>query len=161
MKLSRERRSCSSLEPRPSSEPAGIVSERQRNLTVRQIPTDLPSHLVPAAAGTWHGQVGQNHPPEHQAWILSQRNYSADEGLRYLRRLVKPDDPKYRQMIADGESVHREYGRLFAPENLHRLRAEESRRSSCTRTTGTGGGSTVIRRSSRRTWTCFAPSSAT
>ena len=47
---------------------------------------------------------------------------TADEGIRYLQRLVRNNqNPQFNQMVNDGGSVHREFGRLFDPDNLHRL----------------------------------------
>ena len=46
--------------------------------------------------------------------------------MAYLRRLLHHNrNPQFAHMLADGESVHREYGRVFSPKNLHRLGAEE------------------------------------
>lgn|SRR5690606_23415174 len=56
---------------------------------------------------------------------LSTKTYSTEEGRSYLRRLIQTSDPQYQQMVADGEAVHREYGWLLAPENLHRLKAQD------------------------------------
>lgn len=47
---------------------------------------------------------------------------SAEEGIRYLEQLLRNNrNPQFSQMIQDGGSVHREFGRLFDPDNLHRL----------------------------------------
>jgi hypothetical protein len=47
---------------------------------------------------------------------------TADEGIRYLQRLRRNNqNPQFNQMVNDGGSVHREFGRLFDPDNLHRL----------------------------------------
>lgn len=54
------------------------------------------------------------------------RYESAEEGLTYLRRLLHHNsNPQFTQMVADGELVQKQYGRVFSPENLHRLGAEE------------------------------------
>ena len=51
---------------------------------------------------------------------------NAEEGIRYLGRLLRNDrNPQFAQMVHDGGSVHREFGRLFDPDNLHRLTATE------------------------------------
>ena len=54
------------------------------------------------------------------------RYESAQEGMSYLARLLHHNrNPQFIQMVADGESVQRQYGKVFSPENLHRLDAEE------------------------------------
>jgi len=48
------------------------------------------------------------------------------EGITYLGRLVRNNqNSQFAQMVNDGGSVHREFGRLFDPDNLHRLTAIE------------------------------------
>jgi hypothetical protein len=71
----------------------------------------------------------------------------AERPLGYLARLLRHPDEQTMQMIADRDRVHREYGRLFHPDNLDRLGAEDLKGSFSTITTGTGGGYIVIRRS--------------
>jgi hypothetical protein len=48
-----------------------------------------------------------------------------DDVLAYLKRLVEDPDFQTRQMIADRDRVHSDYGRLFHPDNLSRLTAED------------------------------------
>jgi hypothetical protein len=48
-----------------------------------------------------------------------------DEVIPYLKRLLGDPDDQTRQMINDRDSVHAEYGRLFHPDNLSRLTAED------------------------------------
>jgi hypothetical protein len=49
-----------------------------------------------------------------------------EQGIAYLKRLLRHNsNPQFAQMVADGEAVHREFGRLFHPDNLHRLTAHE------------------------------------
>ena len=43
----------------------------------------------------------------------------------YLLRILRHPDDQTVQMIVDRDRVQREYGRLFHPENLERLRAED------------------------------------
>jgi hypothetical protein len=45
--------------------------------------------------------------------------------IAYLRRLLREQDDQTRQMIGDRDRVHAEYGRLFHPDNLDRLTAED------------------------------------
>lgn len=56
-----------------------------------------------------------------------QRRYeSAEDGVNYLRRLLRHNrNPQFAEMVADGPSVHRRYGSVFDPANLHRLGADE------------------------------------
>ncbi len=45
-----------------------------------------------------------------------------EQGISYLRRLIHHNsNPQFAQMAADGDAVHRQFGRLFHPDNLHRL----------------------------------------
>jgi hypothetical protein len=48
-----------------------------------------------------------------------------DDVMAYLKRLLEDPDFQTRQMINDRDSVHAEYGRLFRPDNLSRLTAED------------------------------------
>lgn len=43
----------------------------------------------------------------------------------YLRTLLDNPDPQTEQMIRDRDAVHRRYGRLFHPDNLGALRADD------------------------------------
>ena len=45
--------------------------------------------------------------------------------IAFLRSLLDAPDPQTRQMIADRDHVHAEFGRLFHPANLDRLTAED------------------------------------
>lgn len=58
---------------------------------------------------------------------LGRRRYeSAEDGMKYLERLIRHNtNPQFVRMVRDGDSVHREFGRLFHPDNLHRLKATE------------------------------------
>ena len=48
-----------------------------------------------------------------------------DDAIPYLQRLLQDPDFQTRQMIHDREQVHAEYGRLFHPDNLDKLTAED------------------------------------
>lgn len=51
---------------------------------------------------------------------------SAEEGLKYLERLQRNNrEPQLSQMVADRVSVQQEYGGLFHPNNLSRLKSVE------------------------------------
>lgn len=54
---------------------------------------------------------------------LGRLNQAADP-LAYLSRLLRQGDEQTRQMIQDRDRVHAEYGRLFHPDNLHQMTAE-------------------------------------
>ena len=57
---------------------------------------------------------------------MSMKFENAEDGSKYLGRLLRHNrNPQFAQMVGDRDSVHREFGRLFHPENLLRLTAEE------------------------------------
>lgn len=57
---------------------------------------------------------------------LQARRYTADDGIRYLARLARnTTNRQFRQMVEDGDAVHRTYGKLFSPDTLHRLTAQD------------------------------------
>jgi hypothetical protein len=50
---------------------------------------------------------------------------AAEDPIGYLQSLLHAPEDQARQMIADRDQVWREYGRLFHPDNLRRLTAED------------------------------------
>jgi hypothetical protein len=51
---------------------------------------------------------------------------SGEDGVKYLQRLLRDNrNPMFVQMVSDRDAVHREYGRLFHPNNLSRLTAAD------------------------------------
>lgn len=50
---------------------------------------------------------------------------TTEGSISYLARLLRQGGPEVAQMLRDRDAVHREYGRLFRPDNLERLGAED------------------------------------
>ena len=51
---------------------------------------------------------------------------SGEDGVKYLQRLLRDNrNPLFAQMVSDRDAVHREYGRLFYPNNLLGLTAAD------------------------------------
>ena len=45
--------------------------------------------------------------------------------ISYLQRLVRDPDPQLTQMVRDRDGVYRQYGRMFAPDNLDQMSSED------------------------------------